>query len=88
MKTKKCGVSVCPLDQARIAQKSLDSVRKKLEIDYDSQNSERMWAKHCYNMIRSGVGIIEINSEELKILSQQQLYKDEDHDPKNSFSAL
>ena len=59
------------LEQAKNCQKSLEILREKLEINYDNDSTDSLWAKHCYHMIRAGIGIIEINTHETTILSHR-----------------
>lgn len=54
------------LNQAKDIQKSLEEISRKSEINggecFEFQINEKEWAKHVYNIVRSGVGILEINT--------------------------
>jgi Na+/phosphate symporter len=65
------------LQQSKLAQKSCEDIRRKtsnIGMDY-FKVSDRKWAKHIYNVIRSGVAIIEMTTEDLTVLSLQDFFK-------------
>lgn len=66
------------LKQAKVAQESLDRIREKTNTPDSKLINNSMWAKHCYNIVRGGIGIIEINTNDLKILSEKDIYQDPD----------
>jgi len=64
------------LQQAKDSIISLDKIREKLDQHYDTSRSDALWARHCYQMIRSGVGIIEVTTAEIQDLSCRDIYKE------------
>ena len=60
------------LQQAKDTCISLQIIRSKLDQYYDTSLSDALCERHCYKMIRSGVGIIEVNID----LANRDLFKD------------
>lgn len=65
------------LKQARETQISVQRISEKGNVEESMFINNSQWAKHTYNIVRGGIGIIEINTEELKVLSQKDIYKDQ-----------
>jgi hypothetical protein len=63
------------LKQARETQISIQNIAEKASIEESMFINNSSWAKHVYNVVRGGIGIIEINTEELKVLSSKDIYK-------------
>ena len=63
------------LKQARETQISIQKISEKASIEESMFINNSGWAKHVYNVVRGGIGIIEINTEELKVLSSKDIYK-------------
>lgn len=65
------------LNQAKDTQKSLEEISRKSEINggecFEIQINEKEWARHVYNIVRSGVGILELNTDEIRSLSQKEV---------------
>lgn len=65
------------LQQAKLAQKSCEDIRRKtsnLGMEY-CKVSDSKWAKLIYQVVRSGVAIIEMTTEDLAVLSRQDFLK-------------
>lgn len=63
------------LKQARLTQISIQEISEKASIEESMFINNSGWDKHVYNVIRGGVGIIEINTEEIKVISSKDIYK-------------
>lgn len=64
------------LQQVKTSQEALNKVIDKADIQENRFINSSMWAKHVYNIVRGGVGLIEINANELKILSERDIYRE------------
>lgn len=51
----------------------METIRSKLDEYYDTSRSDALWARHCYQMIRAGLGIIEVNTAEMIDLSHRDI---------------
>jgi len=75
-KTELIDMAINMLQQARDSCIAIETIRSKLDQYYDTSRSDALWARHCYQMIRSGVGIIEVNTAEITDLSHRDVFKE------------
>ena len=75
-KTELIDMAINMLEQAKESIESLEKIREKLDQYYDTSKSDALWARHCYQMIRAGVGVIEVSTAEITDLSHRDIYKE------------
>src|SRR5580692_5158885 len=65
------------LEQAKIAQLSFEKIAEKsyLECKDCSEIIDSRWAKNIYIIIRGAVGIIEMSTNDIRIISEKDIYK-------------
>lgn len=59
------------LTQAKISQKALEEIYDKADEEMKSKINDQIWARHIYQIIRGVMGIIEMNTTDLVLLSNQ-----------------
>lgn len=77
-KTELIDMAMSMLKQAKESIESLEKIRGKLDQFYDTSKSDALWARHCYQMIRAGVGIIEVTTAEITDLSNRDISNEQE----------
>jgi hypothetical protein len=75
------------IEQAKIAQKSIQDMKKKfphVRLPF-CEISDSKWAKLVYNIVRSGVSIIEITTHDLKVFSEQDFTVKKEEENENDY---
>lgn len=65
------------LNQARASTQAIDNLRFRLDSPLDSSLSDALLARYCYKIVRSAVGVIEVNTKQIQYLSNMDFEQHE-----------